>query len=62
MFWWAIWAKFTKVISSPKYKLITAKKKSELADVIAKWDAWKLEKILDWIIVTQWLSATPETE
>jgi hypothetical protein len=62
VFWGVVWGKLTKVLSSPKYKLVSSKKKAELADAILRWDAWKVEKILDWIIITQWLSATPETE
>lgn len=51
--WWAIWAKLTRVTSSPKFKLLSAKKKSEIADSIARWDAGKLEKLLDSIIISE---------
>lgn len=60
--WGTIGAKITKVTSSPKYKLVDAKKKLAMADAIAEGNATKLEKILDSIIIAQGLSALPEGE
>lgn len=62
MFWGAIWAKIRSITSSPKYKLVTAKKKLELADAIARGDIGKVEKIADSIIISTWISALPEDE
>jgi len=52
LFWWALWLKLTKVMASPKYRLADAKKKAELADAIASWDATKVEKILDTLTIS----------
>lgn len=60
--WWAIWAKLTKVLASPKYRLVDAKKKAQLADAIAKWDATKVEKILDWLTISLGISVANEEE
>lgn len=60
--WGATWAKLTKVLGSPKYKLLSAKKKAELADAIAKWNKTKVDKILDWMTVTLWISIVSEDE
>lgn len=51
--WGAAWAKLAKVVSNPKYKLVDAKKKSELADAIANGKTSKVEKILNSIIISQ---------
>lgn len=61
--WAALWSilwlkvanKIDLVASSPKYKLISAQKKKDLADAITSQDAGKVEKILDSIIIAQWI-------
>ena len=53
--WGTVWAKLTRLTWSPKFKLIDAVKKKKLADAIAKWDAWKVEKIVDALIISEWI-------
>jgi len=47
LIWWAIWAKLTKTLANPKYKLVSAKKKADLADAIASWNKSKVQKALN---------------
>lgn len=51
--WTKIANKIDVVASSPKYKLISAQKKQALADAIAEQNAWKVEKLLDAIILAE---------
>lgn len=60
--WGATWAKLASVVASPKYKLVSAKKKAELADAIAENNPWKIEKILDSIIISQGIGWLPEEQ
>ena len=51
--WGTAWAKLAKVVWNPKYKLVSAKKKSELADAIVSGNQTKIDKILNSIIIGQ---------
>ena len=62
--WWVVWGmiwraaalKLDEVMSSPKWKSVSAQKKKELAEAIINQDTKTVEKIIDSIIVAQALN------
>ena len=54
---WAVtWAKLQSIISSPKWKLVSANKKANLAKTLAEWNPAKIETLLRSFAITLWLN------
>ena len=45
--WWVLWNKLQGIISNPKWKLISANKKANLAKTLASWNKAKITTLLD---------------
>jgi len=62
LIWREIADKIDSVLSSPKFKIVSANRKKKLADAISNWDKQAIEKILDVIIVNQAIQLPQQDE